>query len=121
MSKGSTNAEKAKWRAMRATPRKLTADELHQRAVARRDAKRQMEKFGLEVAKAKSAGDYSRKNKAWWKRQNAFHRGVRKNAELGINPIYIGGLGARAVYRGSHEHKRWVAASREWDRANPAA
>lgn len=115
MSKGSTNAEKAKWRSMRATPRKLTPGELHQRAVARRDAKRISERYALDMRKATAAGDYSRKNKARWARRDALHRGVRKNAELGIAPVY------RGIDRDSNAQLQWLKHAREWDRANPAA
>lgn len=111
MSMGSTDAEKAKWKKLRATPRRLTPAELHQRAVARRDARRAAEKYALEAAKAGAEGDISRKRRARAKLRDACYRGLRKNAELGIAPVY------RGHDRDSGAQRAWVKASREWDRA----
>ena len=120
MSNGSTSAEKAKWKSLRSTPRRLAPEELHQRAVARRDARRALEKYLAGARRASAEGDYARKQKARAKLRKAYRSGLRKNAELGINPVYIGGLGPRAVLRGSTAHKEWLKASRDWDRAHDA-
>jgi len=118
MSNGSTAAEKAKWKKLRATPRKLTPAELHQRAVARQERSAAIAKMRIDMVKAAAAGDGARRNKARNARQGAYELGLLKNAELGIDPVYLGGRGFWRVPRGSLAHKAWLKTAKAWDVAH---
>lgn len=118
MTNGSTSAEKAKWQAMRSRPKKLTAAELHQRAVSRQTQSQHISKLRAEIAKATEEGNLARRTKARDSLRNAFNRGIQKNAELGIDPVYLGGRGLGRVPRGSLAHVAWQKRAKLWDIAH---
>lgn len=111
----SSDAEKSKWKSLRTTPRKLTPDELHQRAVFRRDRQRQSDKVRLDMMKAASEGDRDRRAKSGASLTVAYRRGVQKNAEIGINPIYLNG----SFERRFHAVADWKKTAKAWDRRHP--
>lgn len=116
MTKGSTAAEKAKWRALRERPKKLTVTELHQLAVARRDQRRYVEKMQMEMRKAGDAGDIERRSKARGHLRDSYETGLAKNRDLGIAPIYRGHTRDHA--RNGPMQIAWERSAREWDRTH---
>lgn len=124
MTKGSTAAEKIKWRSLRATPRRLTPKELHQRAVARRDLKRHMEKLHAEMAKATKAGDKERRVKRREKTRAAFALAIQREREIGTDPIYHNRNGSARLYDFdkldpfTSPTKAWKKLAKAWDIAH---
>lgn len=110
----SSTAEKAKWLSMRSRPKALTMGELNQRSAARQAQAERIGKMRMEMAKATKEGDRDRRAKASQATIDAFARGVQKNAELGIDPIYLNlPYDRRAALRAA-----WKKQSKAWDIAH---
>lgn len=109
----------------------LTTEQLYDRARLRRDHKREVAKALLASGQEASSllvfdnraphanrptreRLHRRRDDA--ARREAFHRALRKEAAIGINPVYRG-----VCDRGSAMHKQWLATAKEWDRLNPVA
>lgn len=105
MTQGNTNAEKAKWEVLRTTPRG--------RGLVKSIVVNQPRSY----SSAKPNPFRAKKRQS---ARDAFRLGILRNKELGINPVYIGGNDTLRVFRGSPEHKAWLAAAKDWDKAHKA-